>query len=240
MEKLEDLTIPKHLGIILDGNRRYAKKTALNPLHGHKLGADTLRNFLDWIKEFKIKEVTIYTLSMQNIQRPKVEVDFLYALMKQRFSYYLTEEGFKELQDDQVKIKVIGRTNLLPQALQDIFNELMQRTKDFNKYILNFAIPYGGREEIVDATKKLCRDVASNKLQIQDINKEVFAKYLYLNSDPELIIRTSGHIRTSNFLPWQSAYSEWIFIDKLWPEFTKEDFINCLKDFSKRKRNFGK
>jgi len=236
----QKLKIPRHLGIILDGNRRYAKKNALNPLYGHKVGADTLRKFIDWIKEFDIKEVTIYTLSMQNIQRPKVEVDFLCALIKKRFSYYLTEEGFKELIDDQVKIRAIGRTNLLPQELQDILNELIQRTKDFNRYILNFAIAYGGREEIVDATKKLCKDVASNKLQIKDINKEVFANYLYLNSDPDLIIRTSGHIRTSNFLPWQSIYSEWIFIDKLWPEFTREDFINCLKDFSARKRNFGK
>lgn len=236
----QELKIPKHLAIILDGNRRYAKKNALNPLHGHKVGADTLRNFIDWVKEFGIKELTIYTLSIQNLKRPKIEVDYLFKLMKERFSYYLTDKGFQELVDDQVKVNFIGRVNLFSQDLQNIISQLTEKTKDFNNFILNFAIAYGGREEIVDATKKILKDFASNKLQIQDINKEVFAKYLYLNSDPDLIIRTSGYIRTSNFLPWQSTYSEWIFVDKLWPDFTREDVLLCLKDFSQRKRNFGK
>lgn len=236
----ENLRIPKHLGIIIDGNRRFAKKLAKNPWEGHNLGADTFRNFLDWVKELKIKELTIYTLSAQNLKRSKIEVDAILKIAKTRFSYYLTDKGFAELEKDQVRVNFIGRINLFPEDLQNIMNELMQKTKNFNKFILNFAIAYGGREEIVDAVKKIADDLSSGKISKEQINTESFANYLYLNSDPDLIIRTSGQIRTSNFLPWQSTYSEWIFIDKLWPEFTREDLLACLQDFTQRERRFGK
>ena len=236
----QELRIPKHLGIILDGNRRFAKKIAKNPWEGHRLGADILRKFLDWIKKFDINELTIYTLSMQNLKRPKAEVDFLFKLLEEKFSYYLTDKGFKEVISNDIKITFIGRKHLLPIKIQNILNELEKRTKDFKARKLNFAIAYGGREEIVDAVKKIVDDVASGKISKEEINTESFGGYLYLNSEPELIIRTSGQRRTSNFLPWQSIYSEWIFVDKTWPEFTREDLIFCLQEFSSRERRFGK
>jgi tritrans,polycis-undecaprenyl-diphosphate synthase [geranylgeranyl-diphosphate specific] len=236
----ENLRIPKHLGIILDGNRRFAKKLAKNPWEGHRHGADTFRKFLDWAREFNIGEITIYSLSMQNLTRPKIEVDFLLKIIKERFGYYLTEKGFQELVDDDIKIKFIGRINLLPEHIQKIFSEIEEKTKHFKTRKLSFAMAYGGREEIVDAVKKVADDLASGKIVKKDINTESFANYLYLNSDPDLIIRPSGAIRTSNFLPWQSTYSEWIFLDKLWPEFTKEDLLACLQEFTQRERRFGK
>ncbi len=236
----EKLRIPKHLGIILDGNRRFAKKISKLSWEGHAYGANTFRNFLDWCKELGMKELTIYTLSAQNLQRSKIEVDTLIKLVKERFSYFLTDKGFVELEQDQVKINFIGRTNLLPKDIQKMIFELEEKTKDFNVFVINFAMAYGGREEIVDAVKKIVEDIASGKLSKEDINTELFGGYLYLNSEPNLIIRPSGAIRTSNFLPWQSIYSEWVFIDKLWPEFTKEDLIYCLQEFSSRERRFGK
>jgi len=236
----ENLKIPKHLGIILDGNRRFAKKIAKNPWEGHAYGADTFRKFLDWSKELEIKELTIYTLSAQNLQRSKIEVDTLINVIVDKFSYFLTDKGFAELEQDQVKINFIGRINLLPENIQKLIFELEERTKNFNNFKLHFAMAYGGREEIVDAVKKIVDDVASGKLSREDINTELFGEYLYLNSEPDLIIRPSGAIRTSNFLPWQSIYSEWVFINKLWPEFTKEDLISCLEEFSSRERRFGK
>jgi tritrans,polycis-undecaprenyl-diphosphate synthase [geranylgeranyl-diphosphate specific] len=236
----ENLKIPKHLGIILDGNRRFAKKLAKDPWEGHRMGADTLKAFLDWAKEFDIKELTFYSLSMQNLKRPKIEVDFLIKTIKERFSYFLTDKGFQELVDNDVRVNIFGRIKLLPEPIQEIFNKLEEKTKNFKTRKLNFAMAYGGREEIVDAVKKIVDDVASGKLSKENINTESFGSYLYLNSEPDLIIRPSGAIRTSNFLPWQSIYSEWMFIDKLWPEFTKKDLLSCLQEFSSKERRFGK
>ncbi len=236
----QESRIPKHLGLILDGNRRFAKKLAKNPWEGHEYGADTFRKFLEWCKELKIQELTIYTLSAQNLLRSKVEIDALMKIINNRFSYFLTDKGFVELEKDQVKIKFIGRKELLPENVQGIISKLEEKTKGFNRFILNFAMAYGGREEIVDAVKKIVNDVASGKLSKEEINTESFGDYLYLNSEPDLIIRPSGVVRTSNFLPWQSIYSEWIFIDKLWPDFTKEDLISCIEEFSSRERRFGK
>ena len=236
----QELRIPKHLGIILDGNRRFAKKLAKDPWEGHRFGADTFKNFLDWAKEFDIKEITIYALSAQNLTRSKIEVDIFLKLIEEKFGYYLTEKGFQELADDNIKVNFIGRRVLLPKYIQEIFNELEEKTKNFKTRKLHFAIAYGGREEIVDAVKKIADDLVSGKISKEDITKESFSNYLYLNSDPELIIRTSGEIRTSNFLPWQSTYSEWIFVDKFWPEFTREDLITCLQEFNQRNSRFGK
>jgi len=236
----ENLRIPKHLAVILDGNRRFAKKLAKDPWIGHSFGADTFRKFLEWIKEFGIEELTAYTLSIQNIKRAKTEVDFLFKLFEDKFSYFLTAEGFKYLEDNDVRVRFLGRTNLLPDNIQNILKELEERTKNFKTKKLNFALAYGGREEIIDAVKKVAIDVSSGKISNEDINEETFKNYLYLGSDPELIIRTSGEKRTSNFLPWQSTYSEWIFFDKLWPEFTRDDLITCLEEFTNRKRRFGK
>ncbi len=232
--------IPKHLGVILDGNRRFAKKLMKEPWNGHESGVETVKRFLDWCKEFKIKEITLYVFSIQNFNRPKVEFDFLMKLFKKEFSYYLTEAGFKELEKDKVRINFIGRINLFPKEIYEIMLELQEKTKNFDNYQVNLAIAYGSKEEIIDAVKRLIEDITSNKISKENINEKLFEKYLYMNSNPDMIIRTGGELRTSNFLAWQSAYSEWFFIKKTWPEFTKEDFIKCLKEYSQRNRRFGK
>ncbi len=238
-ETTNELKIPKHLGIIIDGNRTYAKKLAKKPWEGHRKGADILQDFFDWCIDFNIKEITVYTFSMQNFNRSKIEVDYLIKLFFKFFTMYLNEK-FYELEKNQVKIKFIGRINMFSEEMQKIFLELEEKTKNFNEKKLNFAMAYGGRGEIVDATKKLVLDIESGKLTKDNVNEETFANYLYLNSEPELIIRTSGQKRTSGFLPWQSTYSEWIFVNKLWPEFTKQDLRECLEEFTKRNRRFGK
>ena len=234
--KLTEKIIPKHIGIILDGNRRYAEKMGINPLEGHEVGYEKVKKTMDWCKELAVKELTVYTFSTENFARPKKEVSFLMKLF---------EKAFKELRDDKKKLKelrirFIGRISMFSRTVQKIMNELMDITINNGPYTINFAMGYGGRSEIVDATKKIIQQVKDGKLDINDINEENFKKNLYLQSYPDLIIRTSES-RLSGFLMYQSAYSEIIFLpDKLWPEFEKDDLIKCIEEFSRRNRRFGK
>lgn len=228
--------LPKHIGIILDGNRRYAQKIGIAPLKGHEVGYEKVKKAMDWCKELGVKELTVYTFSTENFARPKEEVNFLMKLF---------EKAFKELRDDKKKLKelrvrFIGRISMFSKTIQKIMNELMDLTINNGPYTINFAMGYGGRSEIIDATKKIVQQVKEGKLKINDINEESFKKNLYLQSYPDLIIRTSES-RLSGFLMYQSAYSEIIFLpDKLWPEFEKEDLIKCIEEFSRRNRRFGK
>ena len=234
--KLTEKIIPKHICIIIDGNRRYAKKIGIDPLKGHEYGYEKLKKAMDWCKELGVKELTIYTFSTENFNRPKEEVNFLMRLF---------EKAFKELRNDKNKLKdlrirFIGRISMFSRAIQKIMNELMDLTINNGPYIVNFAMGYGGRSEIIDATKKIAQQVKDGKLKIDEINEESFKKNLYLESYPDLFIRTSES-RLSNFLTFQSAYSEIIFLpDKLWPEFEKDDLIKCIEEFSRRNRRFGK
>jgi tritrans,polycis-undecaprenyl-diphosphate synthase [geranylgeranyl-diphosphate specific] len=220
----------KHLAVILDGNRRYAKKKVLGPLMGHDYGAENVDRLLDWCLELGIKELTMYALSTENLKRDKKEVDKLFSLMKKWFSRFKED---KRVHENKVKIRFIGDRSLLPEDIQGIIDEIEQDTFDYDNYKVNFCIAYGGRLELVHAFNKLKQENAP-------ITETNISKALWLNSEPDLVIRTGNAIRTSNFLPWQTAYSEWIFLEKLWPEFTKEDLIDCLKNFEERKRNFGK
>jgi len=227
-------SIPNHLAIILDGNRRFAKKNNLDSLKGHDQGYTNIKNVLDWCKEVDIKELTLYTFSTENFNRPKKEVNYLMKLFVKAFSEFKTDKRIKD-----IRINIIGRIHLFPQKLQKIMYDLMEMTKSHTKFILNFAMGYGGRSEIIDATKKIAQQIKENKLDIENIDEETFKKNLYLNSEPDLIIRTSES-RLSGFLTFQSVYSEIIFLpNKLWPEFSKTDFLSCLQEFSRRKRRFG-
>jgi tritrans,polycis-undecaprenyl-diphosphate synthase [geranylgeranyl-diphosphate specific] len=232
--------VPRHIGIILDGNRRFAKKLMLKPWMGHEWGAKKLRQFLDWCRELGIKEVTAYTLSIQNFDRPKEEFDYLMKLFLNEFTELMQSAKVAELKQKGIRITFIGRVHLFPQPVQAAMHKLMELTKDNTPYRVNFAMAYGGREEVIDAVKKLGKDVQKGKLDIDAINEEVFGKYLYINADPDLIIRTGGEKRTSNFLPWQGIYSEWFFIDKPWPEFEKADLVTVLEEFQQRERRFGR
>lgn len=219
-----------HVGVILDGNRRFARKKKLNLLKGHEYGLETVRNLFDWAKELGIKELTLYTFSTENFKRSKREVDFLMKIFLKEADKLLKSE---KLEKDKIKIRFIGRLYMFDKAIQDKLKAVMERTKDFDEFTVNFCMAYGGRTEIVDSVNRLISQ------GVKEVDEDAIFNNLYLQSEPDLIIRTSEQ-RISNFLMWQSAYSEIIFLpDKLWPEFTKQDLINCVEEFKKRKRRFG-
>jgi len=229
--------IPKHVAIILDGNRRFAKRLALDPKKGHEFGYEKIKEFLDWCKDLGIKELTFYSFSMQNFNRPKDEFDYLINLIRNGFDKFRDDPRVHE---HKIKVNVIGRYNLFPKDVVDAINKVVNDTKDYNNFTLNFALAYGGREEFTDTVKKIAQKVADGELRPEDIDEKVVQENLYMTSEPDLIIRTGGDKRTSNFLMWQASYSEWFFVDKMWPEFTKEDLMEILKEYEQRDRRFGK
>lgn len=228
---------PKHVGIIMDGNRRFAKSLKLSPWKGHEFGEKKVFELLEWCKEFKIKEVTVYAFSIQNLGRPKREFDYLMNIFLKGSEKMLNSDDFLK---SGVKINVLGDISVFPEDVRLKLSKLIDVTKNNNKYILNIALGYGGREEIVMATKKIASKVKAGKISVDQIDESLISEHLYLSSEPDLIIRTGGDYRTSNFLPWQSIYSEWFFLDKKWPELSKKDFVECLEAFSCRKRTFGR
>jgi len=230
MEKL------RHIAIILDGNRRYSRKSGLKPWHGHKSGAKKVEDLISWCLELGINELTLYIFSMENFKRGKKETDFLMDLFVKSFNKLRDD---KRIHENQIKIKFIGRTHLFSDKVQEAIKELEEDTKGYDNHILNFAMGYGGRAEIVDAVKKISEKVKEGKMDIKDIDENTVTDNLYLQSEPDLLIRPGGESRTSNFLIWQSSYTELWFTDKLWPEFEKEDLIQAINDYNKRERRFG-
>ncbi len=210
----------------------------MKPYKGHEWGAKKVESLLEWCKEFDIKELTLYVFSIENFNRPKKEFDYLMNLFRKEFTRLKDDE---RIHKNKIKINVIGRTWMFPKDVQDSIKVIMEKTKDYNNYVINFAMAYGGRTEVVDATRKIAKMVKNGKINVEDINEELFSKNLYFKDEPDLIIRTGGEVRTSNFLIWQSIYSEWIFmLDKMWPEFEKEDLAKCIEEYKKRDRRFGR
>ena len=221
----------RHIGIILDGNRRFAKKNNLNPLKGHEYGVKTVWNLFDWSKDLGIKELSLYAFSTENFRRSKKEVEYLMGVFLREFDK-LMKSG--KLEKNKIRVRFIGRLYLFDEKLKAKMEEMMSYTKDFGDFTANFCMAYGGRLEIVDSVNKLI------KQGVKEVDEGMIFKNLYLSSEPDLIIRTSEQ-RISNFLMWQSAYSEIMFLpDKLWPEFTKQDLVDCVEEFKRRKRRFGK
>jgi tritrans,polycis-undecaprenyl-diphosphate synthase [geranylgeranyl-diphosphate specific] len=229
--------VPKHIGIIMDGNRRFARRIMAKPWKGHEWGVKKLEDVLKWCQEYKIKELTVYTFSVQNFNRPKKEFDFLMRIFIENFDKLKKD---KRVYENEIKINVIGRLWMFPKDVQKRLYEIMELTKNHKKHIINFAMAYGGQEEVIDAVLKIAEKIKKGMLDINQINENVFRENLYLPDEPDLIIRTGGEKRTSNFLVFQGAYSEYIFIEKMWPEFEKEDFVKCINEYSERKRRFGK
>ena len=229
--------VPRHVGIILDGNRRFAQKLMLKPWHGHEWGAKKVEKVLEWCKELNIKELTLYAFSIENFNRPKEEFDYLMKIFNKEFTTLIEDP---RLHKEQIKIRFIGRIHMFPEEIRELMLKLMDITKNHDGYILNFAMAYGGRSEVVDATKKIAELVKNGEIDIDDINEETFSKQLYMSDDVDLVIRTGGEKRTSNFLPYQGAYAEWVYLEKMWPEFEKDDFMSCIEEFKKRKRRFGR
>ena len=229
--------VPKHIGIILDGNRRFSKRLMLKPWMGHEWGAKKIWKLFDWIKEIEIDELTLYAFSIENFDRPKEEFNYLMNVFDKEFEKLLND-GI--LEREGIRMNFIGRIGMFPEKVHEKMLRLMENTKDNNNYVLNFAMAYGGRAEIIDATKKIAEKIKSGDLNVDEINEEMFSKNLYMDSEPDLIIRTSGEKRTSGFLLWQGSYAEFFFCDKLWPEFEKEDLVQAIDDYSARQRRFGK
>ncbi len=236
---------PEHIAIILDGNRRWANEQEAKPLllqdkWGHAEGADTVELLLDWCHLINVKYVTLYTFSTENFTRHSDEVSTIMELANQRFRKLLKDE---RLHRDKIHVKVMGRVNLLPTSLQETIAELEKATANYDSYFWNFAFAYGGRAEIVDATKQIAMKVRDGELEVDDVTENTFEKYLYTShmdkQDPDMIIRTSGEERLSGFLLWQAAYSELLFLDVYWPEFRLIDLLRAIRTFQNRKRRFG-
>ena len=231
------MNVPNHIGIIMDGNRRFAKRLMAKPWKGHEWGADKIELILDWCDNLGIKELTLYALSIENLDRPKEELDFLMKIFKKEMDRLLVD---KRVYSKKMKVNFIGRLELLPKDVQAKIKKVEDKTKKHDKFILNFAMAYSGQREVVDAAVKIAKQVKEGKLNIKKINEELFRNNLQLKDAPDLVIRTGGEKRTSNFLVWQSAYSEWIFLEKMFPEFNKEDFFKCIEEYSNRQRRFGR
>lgn len=231
------LVVPRHIGFILDGNRRFAKIKGLRPWRGHEFGKEKVHQILDWCEEFGVTELTLYTFSMQNFNRPAREVEKLMQLIR---------ESFTELADDSrvhtrhIRVRAIGQLDLLPTDVQKAIKNAETKTEAYRDFILNICVAYGGKEEIFEAVKKIIREVKRKVLDVADLTLEKFESQLFIKSQPDLIIRTGGECRTSNFLSWQSGYSEWFFVDKLLPEFEREDLAKIIGEYGQRERRFGK
>lgn len=228
--------IPEHIAIIMDGNGRWAKSRMMPRTYGHKAGVETIRRVVQEAQRLGVKYITLYAFSTENWKRPKDEVS---ALMKLLVSYLKKE--LDELNKNDVKINTIGNISKLPQACVDELEKSKEKTKDNKSLVLTLALNYGGRADIIDAVKNVSRDVEISKIKIDDINEELFSSYLGTKEivDPDLVIRTSGEQRLSNFLLWEVAYSEFYYTDIHWPDFDEEELQKAVYYYQKRDRRFG-
>jgi tritrans,polycis-undecaprenyl-diphosphate synthase [geranylgeranyl-diphosphate specific] len=209
--------------------------------NGHFEGADAVENLLDWCEEFDIKIITLYVLSVENLERNDLELDYLYKLINNRLEKLYNDP---RIHRNEMRVKAMGKIDLLPQPIKDVLRRLEDVTKDYKNHFLNIAIAYGGQNELVDAVKKIGSKIKDGSLDIEKIDKDVIESNLYTShlpqSSPDMILRTSGEKRLSGFLMWQSAYSELVFMDVFWPEFRKIDLMRAIRTFQKRKRRVGK
>lgn len=232
--------MPEHIAVILDGNRRWAAGRALPSVLGHEKGAKTGEEFLDWAIELNIKTITIYAFSTENLHRRKEEVEDVLRLIEDQLKHLETSP---KIHDNRVRVKALGRLDLLPSSMREIFGRVEHATSGYDGHYLNIAVAYGGRAEIIDAAKKIGKDIEEGKLGSAQIDEELFRDYLYTahlpNPYPDLIVRTSGEERLSGFLLWQSAYSELCFLDVYWPDFRKIDLLRAIRTYQQRMRRFG-
>jgi undecaprenyl diphosphate synthase len=228
--------VPRHVAIIMDGNGRWAQRRGLPRLVGHEQGAKSIRECIDAAIEAGVEYLTLYAFSSENWKRPPVEVQGLMRLLE-RF----LQDKLQELNDAGVRLQAIGRLGELPKICQQKLAEAIAATSVNSRLTLILALSYSGRAEIVDAVRSIARDARAGKLSEEDIDQHLFSERLYTAAfpDPDLLIRTSGEVRLSNFLLWQLSYTEIHVTSKLWPDFRKEDFLNALHDFSQRSRRYG-
>lgn len=239
-KEISKYEIPKHIAVILDGNRRWAKKNMYIQKLGHAKGADRVEDLIDWCRELGVKIITIYGLSTENLDKREDEIDYLFELMEGKLRKLLNEP---KLHKYRMRVKGIGKIDMLPKSMQEVIAKLDNVTKDYDGMYFNIAIAYGGQAEMVDAVKKIARMAKEGKIDIDDIDKMLIDSCLYTSHlpqpEPDLILRTSGEQRLSGFLIWQSAYSELVFMDIYWPEFMKIDLMRAIRTYQKRQRRFG-
>ena len=228
--------MPKHIAIIMDGNRRWAKAQGKPASFGHKEGAKTLEKIVRYANKIGLGYITVYAFSTENWKRTEDEVKALMLLLQN----YLDDYS-KRADTENIRVKILGDISALSDGMQKSIIKCMERTKYNTGVTFNIALNYGGRDEIVKAVKEIARQVEEGKIKVNEINEEIISEHLYTKNepDPDLVIRTSGELRLSNFLPWQSVYSELLFVQKNWPDFTEEDLDNAIMEYQKRTRKFG-
>ena len=236
---LKKENMPKHVALIMDGNRRYSRiQGNMDVIKGHEFGVDTLERVLDWSIDLGIEIITAYAFSTENFNRPQKEVEGLMKLFVKNFKRIVNHS---KIHNNEVRVKVVGKLDLLPDNVREAIEEAEKATEHYDKRLFNIAIGYDGRLEIVDSIKKIVQDVKDGKLDVEDINEDVVSKNLYTEGldDPNLIIRTNGEERLSGFKLWQSSYSELYFCESLWPELRKVDFLRAIRSYQQRERRFG-
>lgn len=235
MENVQE-NIPKHIAIIMDGNRRWARERGLEASKGHKQGAKTLENLAKYCSKIGIKHLTVYAFSTENWKRSKEEVGALMLLLKN----YLAKFS-KDVNKENIKIKVLGDIETLEEGLKKSIKDAIERTKNNTGMIVNVALNYGGRAEITNAVRQIAKKIQKGELTTEEINDNIIEEHLYTagQPDPDLLIRPGGELRISNFLPWQLVYSEFCFPEKYWPDFTEEDIDEAIKIYQERNRKFG-
>lgn len=236
MEEIDANNLPKHIAIIMDGNRRWAKDRGLTTKEGHKAGSKNLENIAKFCNKIGIRYLTVYAFSTENWKRSQAEVSALMFILKANLDAML-----KRMDLENIRIKVIGEKENIPKDISLRIEKLVEKTKNNIGLTLNIAFNYGGRAEIVHATKIIAQKVKDGELSIEDINENTISNNIYTKGqpDPDLMIRTSKELRTSNFLPWQLTYTEFYFPDKHWPEFSEEDLIEAIRVYQSRNRRFG-
>ena len=234
--------LPQHVGIILDGNRRFARELVKRPWLGHKMGLEKARQVMQWACERGIRYVTAYVLSLENLStRPKKELQLILKYFGEEMDDILTDAGHVINRFD-IHVRFIGRTHILPDDLQAKMKKVEAATCKHKKHTINIAIAYGGQQELVDAMSKILQEGLAGTIKPSDLNETLLKEHLYTNGQPypDMTLRTGGEKRLSNFLPFQSAYSELIFTDTKWPALSEKEFDSALKEFSSRRRRFGK
>ncbi len=228
--------MPQHIAIIMDGNRRWAKEKGIETKLGHKAGAETLEKLANFANDIGLKYLTVYAFSTENWKRTKEEVGALMLLLKSYVDKFL-----KRANTNNIKIRVLGDLERIDSGLRESIAEIVEKTSNNTGLTLNIAFNYGGRDEITNAVKHIAKDVENGKMKIDEIDEQVISNKLYTcgEPDPDLLIRTGGELRISNFLLWQLAYTEFLFVDKYWPDFSEEDLLNAIHTFQTRKRRFG-
>ncbi len=232
--------IPNHLGIIMDGNRRYAKENLDADIsEGHRRGEKKIEEVMDWCLDLGMKYVTLYAFSSENFKRDKGEVDFLMDLAEHSF-YEMADN--ERIHKNRVAIRALGDLDALPESLREAIEYAHERTKDYDRFTISICLAYGGRREIIDAVRKIASKVQKGELAVDDITEDLLSSHLYTGDmpDPDLILRTSGEVRVSNFLLWQIAYSELYFTDVYWPGFRYIDFLRAIRSYQQRGRRYGR